>query len=136
MLLGDRRTAHDQMGLALEGQDVDSVTTAAKTQVWQTYTVAVDDGQLTVNLRDLGGKDKNVAIAGLRVTAAPPDTTPPSVSIQLPTAADGALTDAPLVVGVTFSEPVAGFTADDLQVDWSGPGTLTKSMSGMGAATK
>jgi len=133
MLLGDRRTAHDQMGLALEGQDVDSVTTAAKTQVWQTYTVAVDDGQLTLNLRDLGGKDKNVAIAGLRVIAAPPDATPPSVSIQLPTAADGELTDAPFVVGVTFSEPVAGFTADDLQVDWSGPGTLTTSASGMGA---
>ena len=70
MRLGDAgRTAHDQMGLSLEGRPVDSVTTNAGQLVWQTYTVKVSDGQLTVDLADLGGKDKNVAIAGIVITS-------------------------------------------------------------------
>ena len=123
------------MGLWLEGQAVDPVTTAAKTQVWQAYTVAVHDGQLTLDLRDLGGKNKTVAIAGLRVTAVADDTERPTVDIQAPpTAAGGVLADTPLVFHVTFSEPVTGFTADDVQVQWTGPGVLTKTLRGVGSS--
>jgi hypothetical protein len=41
---------------------------AAKSMVSRTYRTVVTDGQLTVGLVDLGGKDKSVAIAGLTVT--------------------------------------------------------------------
>ena len=67
--LGDLgSTAHDQMGVFLEGNQVDTVATAAKSVDSKTYQVAVAGGQLTVRLKDLGGKDKNVAITGLTVS--------------------------------------------------------------------
>src|SRR5262249_8588993 len=43
---------HDQMGVYLEGAQVDSVSTAAGQTVTRTYTVSVTDGQLTLRLRD------------------------------------------------------------------------------------
>jgi hypothetical protein len=80
--LGDRgRTMHDLMGVSLEGMAGDPVTTAARELVWQTYTVQVTDGQLNLDFTDLGGKDKNVAIAGVTIVAVPPDTTNPTVAI-------------------------------------------------------
>lgn len=71
--LGDRgKLAHDQMGVFLEGLPADNVTTAARSEVSSVYCVQVEDGQLTVRLQDLGGRDKNVAIAGLTLVALPP----------------------------------------------------------------
>ncbi len=46
------------MGIFLEGIQVDTVTTAPRTVVPQTYPVTVSDGRLTVQLKDLGGKDR------------------------------------------------------------------------------
>ena len=67
--LGDLgTTAHDQMGVFLEGKQVDTVDAAAKSVDSKTYQVTVADGQLTVRLKDLGGRDKNVAITGLTVS--------------------------------------------------------------------
>ena len=67
--LGDAgKVPHDQMGLSLEGIAVDPVTTAARNLVWQTYTVQIGDGKLHLDLKDLGGTDKNVAIAALVVS--------------------------------------------------------------------
>lgn len=45
------------------------MTTAARQLLWVTYTVAVRDGQLTLDLHDLGGKDKSVALAALTIAA-------------------------------------------------------------------
>jgi hypothetical protein len=67
--LGDLgRTARDQMGIYLEGTQVDLVSTVAKTIVTETYRTVVTDGQLTLGLVDMGGKDKRVAIAGLTIS--------------------------------------------------------------------
>jgi hypothetical protein len=54
----------DQMGIIVEGLQLDSVTSTGI--VVRTYTVMVTDGQLTLLLDDLGG-DPNVMINGLEV---------------------------------------------------------------------
>ena len=67
--LGDHgTTTYDQMGVFLEGSQVDTVSPAAGSLESRTYSVAVNDGQLTLQLKDLGGRNKYVAIAGLTVT--------------------------------------------------------------------
>ena len=81
--LGDAgKTRHDQMGLSLEGVPLDAVTTEAGQLVWQSYTVKVTDGQLSLDLLDLGGSDKHVAIAGLTVVPAADDSSHPTVTIS------------------------------------------------------
>jgi hypothetical protein len=61
--------AHDQMGVYLEGVQVDVVSAAAGQVVTRTYEAAVTDGQLTVGLVDLGGSDPYVVIEGLVVSS-------------------------------------------------------------------
>jgi len=56
----------DQMGIFLEGEQVDSVTTDGVNFAVRTYTVHVADGQLTLLLDDLGG-DPWVMINGLEI---------------------------------------------------------------------
>ena len=74
--LGDMGAGHDQMGVFLEGAYTSSLTTLVGQSEVRTYRTTVDDGQLTVLLDDLGGKDANVAITGLEVaTVAPPEAT-------------------------------------------------------------
>ena len=71
LTLGDRGSyAHDRMGVFLEGRQVDTVSTAAGQIVTRSYEVEVRDGQLTLQLRDLGGSDANITIEALRVVAA------------------------------------------------------------------
>ncbi len=67
---GDRSYSHDQMGVFLEGTQVDSVTAPAGQYVMRTYSVTVSDGQLTLQLKDLGGSDPNVVINGLDIVSA------------------------------------------------------------------
>ena len=74
--LGDMGAGHDQMGVFLEGVYVASLTTLAGQSEVRTYRTTVSDGQLSVQLDDLGGADANVAITGMEVaTVAPPQTT-------------------------------------------------------------
>jgi hypothetical protein len=56
----------DFMGIFLEGQQFDSVTTSGSAPAIRTYVVTVADGQLTLLLDDLGG-DPLVTINGLVV---------------------------------------------------------------------
>jgi len=70
--LGDQTTAHDQMGVYLEGALAESVTTAAGELRTISAEVPVTDWQLTVRLDDLGGGDPNVVIAALRIERALP----------------------------------------------------------------
>jgi fibronectin type 3 domain-containing protein len=65
--LGDATTAHDSMGVFLEGQQVDTVSTLVNHFTTRTYTVSVTDGQLTLELKDMGGSDHNVAVDALEV---------------------------------------------------------------------
>ena len=60
--MGDLTTAHTQMGVYLEGNQVGVVSTAAGQYVFPSYAVVVADGQLTVRLKDLGGSDPNVVV--------------------------------------------------------------------------
>ncbi len=57
----------DNMGIFLEGQQVDSVTTDGVSYAVRTYTVTVTDGQLTLLLDDLGGSNPLVMINALEV---------------------------------------------------------------------
>ena len=65
--LGDTAAAHDQMGVYLEGGQVDTVTTATRETVARTYRVDVGDGQLNLRLADLGGTDIWAMIIALDV---------------------------------------------------------------------
>ena len=87
--LGDRSASvHDAMGVWLEGQLRETVTTSATSVVANTYRVTVADGQLTLRLQDRGGTDKNVAIAVLKIAA---------VVSPTPPAAEGEMLVAPSV---------------------------------------
>jgi hypothetical protein len=65
--LGDTALAHDQMGVFLEGAQVDSVTTAVGETVANTYRVSVGDGQLNLRLDDLGGTNGWVMINAMDI---------------------------------------------------------------------
>jgi hypothetical protein len=62
--------AHDQMAVFLEGVQVDTVTTARGQFSVKTYAVSVGDGQLTLQLKDLGGTDIYVMINALDLAVA------------------------------------------------------------------
>ncbi|MGA2617873.1 MAG: hypothetical protein ABSF26_09695 [Thermoguttaceae bacterium] len=68
MILGDLGSyLHDNMGIFLEGTQVDSVSTAAGQVVSRSYTVNVTNGLLNLELKDLGGTDPNVCIEALDI---------------------------------------------------------------------
>src|SRR5262249_41894601 len=108
--MGDASYPHDQMGVFLEGTQVDSVTTAAGNFSTTTYRVTVGDGQLTLRIADLGGSDPNAIINALTIA---PDTTGPKVISASPSAT---------VVGsfnsftLTFSKPILDGTFDNSDV--------------------
>jgi hypothetical protein len=58
------------MGVFLEGEQVDTVTTAAGQSAARTYRITIRDGQLSLRLFDLGGSDQWVMINGLDVVTA------------------------------------------------------------------
>jgi hypothetical protein len=75
--LGDTgNVAHDLMGVYFEGKKVDTVSTAAKQVVTRTYRVQVTDGQLTLFVQDLGGRDPNVVLEGLTLREVQPFVPP------------------------------------------------------------
>ncbi len=57
----------DQMGVFLEGVQVDTVTSPAQTVVRRTYAVTVVDGQLTVLVQKQGGQSLYCVLNGLTV---------------------------------------------------------------------
>ena len=71
LTMGDAGGAHDQMGVSLEGEQADSVSTAAGQFSVRAYRVAVADGQLNLQLDDLGGKDANAVVNALELVAVP-----------------------------------------------------------------
>ncbi len=71
ILLGDAGPYwHDQMGIFLQGAQVDNVSTTNNQVVSRSYTVTVTSGQLSLHLKDLGGTDPNVAIEAMDIVAA------------------------------------------------------------------
>lgn len=117
---------HDQMGIFLEGRQVESVSTGVGEVATRTYEVDVADGQLTLGLRDLGGSDPNVCIEKLEVAQLEegPDTTPPTVDI-VDVTPDPRMTPIEQV-SITFSEEVTGFDLLDLTLTRDGgPNLLT-----------
>jgi hypothetical protein len=62
---------HDDMGVFLQGAQVDNVTTAAGQIVNKTYSnIVVSNGQLDLHLKDLGGADPYVSIEGMQIVRA------------------------------------------------------------------
>jgi subtilisin family serine protease/fibronectin type 3 domain-containing protein len=111
--MGETIVPHDQMGVFLEGVQVDSVTTAAGQFAVNTYRASVSDGQLSLGLRDLGGSDVWVMLNALDVVFAGPDLTGPRI---LSTDAEGIRSGPIDRIHVSFSEPLqdGSFTVDDV----------------------
>jgi fibronectin type 3 domain-containing protein len=65
--MGDATAAHDAMAVMLEGNLVDTVSSAAGEVMTRTYRVRVTSGQLNLALADQGGRDANVVINGLEI---------------------------------------------------------------------
>jgi hypothetical protein len=62
---------HDDVGVFLQGAQVDTVTTAAYQIVNRTYTnIVVSSGQLALHLRDLGGSNVYAVIEGMEIVRA------------------------------------------------------------------
>jgi fibronectin type 3 domain-containing protein len=68
--MGDTTGAHDQMGLFLEGAQVETVTKAANQFHAKAYRVASTDDLLVLGLEDLGGADPNAVVNALTLTRA------------------------------------------------------------------
>jgi hypothetical protein len=68
--LGDEKYAHALMGVYLQNQQVDSVTTTAGQLVTKTYTVTITNGQLQLGLYNLGATDPFVWIQSLSISPA------------------------------------------------------------------
>jgi len=122
--LGDTGLAHDQMGVFLEGVQVDSVTTGLGETVANTYRVSVGDGQLTLRLADLGGSDGWVMINALDIVYAGPDQTGPRVvSVEQQGTVQGPIDR----IQLTFSETIdpASFTTDDVAILEGPSGAIT-----------
>ena len=70
LTVGDEsRYAHDNMAVFLEGMQVDTVSTRRREVLTIVYAgVTVADGQLTLQMTDLGGKDVNAVINGLEIS--------------------------------------------------------------------
>jgi methyl coenzyme M reductase subunit C len=67
-IFGDRGNFfHDNMGIFLEGAQVDTVSTGNAQVVNRSYVVDVIDGQLNLRLQDLGGADPNVTIEAMDI---------------------------------------------------------------------
>jgi fibronectin type 3 domain-containing protein len=94
--------AHDNMGIILEGNQVDSITTAKGTTTAKSYVVTVADGQLTLQLKDLGGIDPNAVIESLQVTPVVP---PVSLKFDFGTAT------SLVAAGYTQVTPTSAFSA-------------------------
>ncbi|HUG93232.1 MAG TPA: Ig-like domain-containing protein, partial [Planctomycetaceae bacterium] len=111
--------AHDEMGVFLEGVQVDHVSTAAGQVVTRTYRVSVSDGQLTLRLADLGGTDANAVINGLEVRFLGIDVFGPRVVGVDPGATVVGSFDR---VTLTFDEAIreGTFTVEDV-VSFAGP---------------
>ncbi|MHC4404712.1 MAG: SGNH/GDSL hydrolase family protein [Planctomycetota bacterium] len=105
---------HDQMGFYLEEVLVDTLSTGpGQVLPPQTYEVSVNDGQLTLLLRDLGGTDPNVCIEALDIEVR--DTTPPVVTIESP--ATGLMTDTNVTVTGHVTDDLSGVALLEGQVD-------------------
>jgi VCBS repeat-containing protein len=131
--VGDRgKYAHDLMGFSLEGTTLEAITTAAYQTVDRSYIVSVADGQLTLDLYDLGGKDKSVAIVALGVTAVPAESAPLTVSVNTAAGQFSPSTTSEVAFDVLFSEPVRGFTVSDVLLSGL-PLGASASVTGRGA---
>ena len=73
--VGDTGQPHEQMGIYLEGVQVDVVDNAVGETITRTHRVSVGDEQLNLRLFDLGGIDPWVMINGLDVVFAGPEPT-------------------------------------------------------------
>lgn len=119
LMLGDANYNHDQVGVFLEGAQVDTVTTAAGEFKTGTYSVTVSDGQLTVTLTDLGGGDPNFTLNALVVTGAGlEEPTDPSGPADPTDPVDPTDPDAFQVEGVTAHGPTLG-TIDRFRVTFN-----------------
>jgi hypothetical protein len=69
LILGDRGSkVRDNVGVYLEGTLQETVSSKSRQVLSRHFDVHVTDGQLTLTLSDLGGKDKYVCVQALRIT--------------------------------------------------------------------
>jgi fibronectin type 3 domain-containing protein len=70
--IGDATSPHDQIGVFLQGAQVDTVTRSAGQFAARKYRVKVADGLLVLRVADLGGLDANAVINGLEAARVGP----------------------------------------------------------------
>ncbi|MCU0961968.1 MAG: hypothetical protein MUF48_17880, partial [Pirellulaceae bacterium] len=116
--MGDAGGLHDQMAVYLEGIHVDTITTAAGQYAAKTYAVNVNDGQLTLQLIDLGGSNANIVLNALEVVVTGPDETGPQVLEASPTGKVFAAVDH---LVLRFNEAIDRYTFDAGDVSLTGP---------------
>ncbi len=102
-ILGDLGIyAHDQVGVYLENTLRDTVSTSARQVVNRSYEVTVADSQLTLRLRDLGGRDRNGVIEALEVTLLAPAL--PTLSVGDLTVTEGDTGEKTYAFNLTLSK--------------------------------
>ncbi len=118
LTMGDAGALHDEMGVFLEGAEIDTVTTEAGQFASNTYFVDVNDGQLTLDLIDQGGSNANIVINGLEVIVAGPDRLGPQVINVTPA---GTVLSGIDRVTLTFNEAIDPQSLDADDVSLLGP---------------
>jgi ELWxxDGT repeat protein len=117
--------------------NIASVSAATGTTIDVTVNSITGDGNLgldvpaTATINDIPGNALTAAFtAGQTYTV---DTTPPTVTINQATAQTDPTATSPINFTVTFSEPVTGFDATDIDLSTStATGTLTPTITGGG----
>ena len=96
LTMGDTTYHHDNMGIYLEGTQVDTVTPVVGQYTTRSYQVNVADGQLTLRLKDLGGSDPNAIINGLTITSASGSIASPPTIVSLTASPTSVLVGDPI----------------------------------------
>jgi PKD repeat protein len=122
LTMGDVSYPYDQMGIFLQGTQVDTVSTLAGQSLSKTYTVSVSTAQLQLEVKALGGAGSLALINGL-------DLTP--VTLTGPTAvlANGGSVNEGSTAVVTFTSPSGGSGSYTYSYDFNSDGTFEVSNS-------
>jgi fibronectin type 3 domain-containing protein len=119
LTMGDTGFLHDLQGVFLQGIQVASVTTQAGQFNIAGFTGTVTNGQLDLELKDLGGSDPNVVINAMTIvpTAAPaPSAASTSSGTSTSSSGSSTVTSAPATTfnfefGTQTSLVAAGYTS-------------------------
>src|SRR5438552_2375934 len=115
----------------VDGNSIGSDSAAPYSVSWNTTSTNNGSHTLTAVATDnLGVRWNSDPVTVTVSNGPPPDTTPPSVTINQAAGQADPTSAAPITFTAVFSEPVSGFTGSDVTISGTAGGTKTVTVSG------